>query len=98
MAQLAARIFEHYGFNLVAPTRDFCSFFDTITVTECDAPKLKQFFLQHEMNIAILNDKEVSLSFSELSKREDLIEISRVLSAFTHEPELVVDNMEENAA
>ena len=40
-AQLAGRIFEHYGFNLAASPKSESEFFDTITVTGCDAKKLE---------------------------------------------------------
>jgi glycine dehydrogenase len=39
-AQLAANIFEHYGFNLLASSKDHSAYFDTITVVGCDAHKL----------------------------------------------------------
>lgn len=93
-AQLADRIFQHYGFSMLAPSREFCSYFDTITVTDCNAKELNQAFLERKININVVNDHEISLSFNETTKQEDLQEISTVLAEFTHQPELDVGNME----
>jgi glycine dehydrogenase len=41
-AHITARIFEHYGFSLLKNEKDTSSFFDTITVIDCDARKLSQ--------------------------------------------------------
>jgi glycine dehydrogenase len=56
-AQMAGRIFEHYGFNLLASPKENSPFFDTITITDCDANKLDQAFVKHGININVLNDK-----------------------------------------
>lgn len=41
-AHIAARVFEHYGFTLL--TNAETTFFDTITIVDCDAKKLKEQF------------------------------------------------------
>lgn len=87
---MAGRIFEHYGFNLLASPKEYSPFFDTITITDCDANKLDQDFVRHGININVINDKEISLSFSEITKLDDLKEISKVLASFTTETELNV--------
>ena len=68
--------------------------FDTITVTDCNAKELNQAFLERRININVVSDHEISLSFNETTKQEDLQEISTVLAEFTHQPELDVGNME----
>lgn len=54
-AQLAGKIFEHYGFTLFESTKDYSSFFDTITVVDCNAQKLAEAFLKRGININIIN-------------------------------------------
>lgn len=97
VAQMAGRIFEHYGFNLLANTKEYSPFFDTITIIDCDAHKLDQAFLKHGININVISDKEISLSFSEITKLEDLKDISKVLASFTTETELNVNAFPEEA-
>lgn len=43
-AQIAAKLFEHYGFNLATSKKEYSNFFDTITITDCDAKKLSELF------------------------------------------------------
>lgn len=50
------------------------------------------------MNLNVINEKEVSLSFSEVTKLEDLEEINKVLAEFTIETELDVDSLDEDAS
>ena len=47
---------------------------------DCDAAKLGQAFQKRHININIVNDKEVSLAFNEMTKLEDLADISKVLA------------------
>lgn len=68
-AHIAARIFEHYGFSLLKNEKDASSFFDTVTVVDCDAKKLTQEFEKSHINISVLSDRTVSLAFNELTKR-----------------------------
>jgi glycine dehydrogenase len=96
-AQMASRIFEHYGFTLVASLKDHSPFFDTITVVQCNARKLAEAFERHEMNIHVVDDHTASLSFSEVTKEEDLIELSKILAAFTTETELNVATVTKDA-
>ncbi|MCB0369235.1 MAG: hypothetical protein KDD45_07195 [Bdellovibrionales bacterium] len=49
------------------------------------------------MSINVIDDRKVSLSFSEVTQKEDLITISKVLSEFTTEPELNVSTLSEVA-
>jgi glycine cleavage system pyridoxal-binding protein P len=39
-AQVTSRIFEHYGFTLLSQENKL-AYFDTITVIDCDAKRLK---------------------------------------------------------
>ena len=43
-AQIGAKLFEHYGFTVLQNQKDFVSFFDTITVIDCNAQKLAETF------------------------------------------------------
>jgi glycine dehydrogenase len=43
-AHITARLFEHYGFTLATQSGQSSNFFDTITIVECDANKLKEVF------------------------------------------------------
>jgi len=56
-AQMAGRIFEHYGFNLLASPREHSPYFDTITIVDCDAHKLDLAFVKQGININVINDK-----------------------------------------
>lgn len=67
-AHLAANIFEHYGFTLLANSKTTSNFFDTITIVDCDAGKLAADFEKRGVNINVINNKQISLSFNELTK------------------------------
>lgn len=67
-AQLAGRIFDHYGFKLLTTPVGFSPFFDTIYILECEAEDIHKAFLRHGININVKNPKEITLSFSELTK------------------------------
>lgn len=56
------------------------NFFDTITIVDCNAEKLREEFEKNKININVIDSKTISLSFSELTKIEDLKEIGKVLS------------------
>lgn len=43
-AQITSKLFEHYGFTLAVNSKDHSSYFDTITIIDCDASKLSQAF------------------------------------------------------
>lgn len=43
-AHIGARLFEHYGFTLLKNSGDSSAFFDTITIVDCDAKRLKEEF------------------------------------------------------
>lgn len=59
---------------------------------------MSEAFVKNSMNLNMINEKEVSLSFSEVTKLEDLEEINRVLAEFTIETELDVDSLDEDAS
>lgn len=92
-AHIGARLFEHYGFTLLKNSAYASEFFDTITIVECDGKKLKEEFEKHKININLINSKEISLSFSEITKREDLVEIGHVLAEFTQQPEVSIASL-----
>ena len=54
-AQICAKLFEHYGFNLATNKQEYSNFFDTITVTDCDARKLAETFEKKGININVIN-------------------------------------------
>jgi glycine dehydrogenase len=93
-AHVAARLFEHYGFTVLNNSSEHSAFFDTITIVDCDARKLKEEFEKNRININFISNKEISLSFSEVTKREDLIEIGHVLAEFTQQPEVNIASLE----
>lgn len=68
-AQIGAKLFEHYGFTVAKNHKEFVSFFDTITVIDCDAQNLAEAFEKQGININIVDEKKVSLSFSEITKK-----------------------------
>jgi glycine dehydrogenase len=43
-AHITASLFEHYGFTLLKNSGDSSAFFDTITIVDCDAKRLKEEF------------------------------------------------------
>jgi glycine dehydrogenase len=51
-------------------------------------------FEKNKININLINDKEISLSFSESTKKEDLAEIGHVLAEFTQQPEVHISSLE----
>jgi len=63
-AQIAAKLFEHYGFSLATNNKEHTKFFDTITINDCDAKRLFETFEKSGININLVNEKTVSLSFS----------------------------------
>lgn len=69
---MAEKIFISYGFQTVSQKHQNCEYFDTITIINCDAKALNNAFLEQKINIRLNGDKSVSLSFSELSGKDDL--------------------------
>lgn len=72
ITQIAERIFNSYGFETLSQKKENCSYFDTITIVNCDAKGLHKAFLDEKINVRKNCDKTVSLSFSEISNHEDL--------------------------
>jgi glycine dehydrogenase len=64
IAQKCERIFKYYGFQTLTQGMTNCPYFDTITIINCDAIKLRDAFLELEINIRVNNESSVSLSFS----------------------------------
>lgn len=54
-AQIAVNLFEHYGFNVATSRKEYANFFDTITITDCDAVKLTEVFEKKGVNINLIN-------------------------------------------
>ena len=64
IAQLAAKTFQSYGYELEkSVAADGVEFFDTITIKNTDANKLIETFVQNKINLRKISDKEVGLSF-----------------------------------
>lgn len=86
VAQMCESIFDYFGFDVLSKSTEYCDYFDTITIRNCDSKTLSETFLKHEINIRTNTDTSVSLSFNELTNNEDLVEIISILSDYSGRP------------